>query len=129
MEPRPDHVRKLTERIQSLLLCLDSFRKELIALAHHLDEPPDLFRRVYERMADPPPEAVEQLLTLDQLAAIVHRSKFTLRHYFERGMPRPRVLGMRGRPHLWAWTEVRPWLETTFGQALPERYPGLPWGA
>jgi hypothetical protein len=64
----------------------------------------------------------EQLVTLDQIAAMVHRSKRSLERYRKR-MPAPRVRGRRGRPHLWAWAEVRPWLEATFDLRLPEQFP------
>ncbi len=69
----------------------------------------------------PPPS--EQLVTLDQIGAMVHRSKRSMERY-RKQMPAPRVCGRRGRPHLWAWTEVRPWLEATFGLLLPEYFPG-----
>jgi hypothetical protein len=68
-------------------------------------------------------ENVEQLVTLNQIGAIVHRAKRTMEHYL-RKMPKPRVHGRRGQPQLWAWNEVRPWLEATFGGQLPERFPG-----
>jgi hypothetical protein len=66
----------------------------------------------------------EQLVTLDQIGAMVHRSKRSMERY-RRQMPAPRVQGRRGRSHLWAWPEVRPWLEATFSLQLPERFPGL----
>lgn len=68
----------------------------------------------------PPPE---QLVTLDQIGAIVHRSKRTMERYRSQ-MPAPRTRGRRGQPHLWAWAEVRPWLESPFGLRLPEHFPG-----
>ncbi len=64
-----------------------------------------------------------QLLTLDQLAALAHRSKRTLEKYRSR-MPAPRVEGGGGRPHLYDWAEARPWLARTFGVDLPEEIPG-----
>lgn len=64
----------------------------------------------------------EQLLTLDQLAAIVGRRKRSLEDY-RKLMPPPRVKGTRGRPSLWAWADVREWLSSRFGRALPERFP------
>src|SRR4051812_48034745 len=66
----------------------------------------------------------EQLVTLDQVGAMVHRSKRSMERYRPR-MPPPRVQGRRGQPHLWAWSEIRPWLETAFGVPLPEPFPGL----
>lgn len=76
-----------------------------------------------------PPSAeidpLEQLVTLDQCAAIVGRRKRTLEHY--RGkMPEPQVRGAQGRPSQWAWDDIRPWLEETFGRRLPKKYPGSP---
>src|SRR5262245_33456048 len=79
--------------------------------------------KVPESMTGVPASALpEQLVTLDQIAAMVHRSKRSLERYSRR-MPRPRVRGRRGQPHLWSWPEVRPWLEETFGLPLPERFP------
>lgn len=69
----------------------------------------------------PPPS--EQLVTLDQIGAMVHRSKRSMERYRGR-MPVPRVRGRRGQPHLWAWSQVRPWLEDSFGLRLPEHFPG-----
>jgi hypothetical protein len=64
----------------------------------------------------------EQLVSLDQIAAIVHRSKRSLERY-QSQMPVPRVRGRRGQPHLWSWSEVRPWLEQVFNFQLPEHFP------
>ena len=77
-----------------------------------------------EQMHLPFPEQTEQLVTLDQMAAIVSRQKSSLRHYREE-LPPPRVQGRRGQATLWAWAEVRPWLERTFARKLPERFPSL----
>lgn len=71
----------------------------------------------------PVPPPAEQMVTLDQIGAMVHRSKRTMERY-RRQMPAPRVHGRRGQPHLWAWAEVRPWLEAMFGLRLPEHFPG-----
>lgn len=69
------------------------------------------------------PDPMEQLVTLDQCAAIVGRRKRSLDRYRER-MPPPRVRGGRGRASAWAWAEVRPWLEEVFGRRLPTHFPG-----
>jgi hypothetical protein len=71
-------------------------------------------------------DPAEQLVTLDQAAALVHRSKRTLERYRDQGMPEPRNQGRRGHPNLWAWADVRPWLERTFGFSLPEQFPASP---
>jgi hypothetical protein len=64
-----------------------------------------------------------QLVTLDRAAAIVRLSKAALRRYVKQ-MPPPARPGVRGRPALWDWREVRPWLAATFGMPrLPERFP------
>lgn len=65
----------------------------------------------------------EQLVTLDQAAAMVRRSKRTLEKYRDR-LPDPRVWGGGGRPHLYAWGELRAVLVRVFGTRLPERFPG-----
>jgi hypothetical protein len=71
----------------------------------------------------PPPE---QLVTLSQAAAMARRSKRTLEGYRGKGLPPPRFRGRPGAPSLWAWHEIRPWLEATFGLRLPEEFPGGP---
>jgi hypothetical protein len=70
-----------------------------------------------------PKQRVEALITLDQAAAVVHRSKRTLQRYLTK-MPDPRVPGGGGRPSLWAWSELRLWLQKTFLIDLPEEFPG-----
>jgi hypothetical protein len=75
----------------------------------------------------PPPAC--QLVTLSQAAAIVHRSKDTLRKY-RRLMPAPREPGGNGFATRWAWHEIRPWLEERFGVSLErwDYFPGTPQG-
>jgi hypothetical protein len=69
-----------------------------------------------------PVAGAEGLVTLQQAAAMVSRSKRTLeKHKGE--MPLPRVDGGGGRPDEWAWSELRPWLEEKFRRTLPERFP------
>lgn len=76
------------------------------------------------------PPAVEQpadLVTLDQAAASVHRKKRTLERYKTKGiMPAPNVQGGKGRPDLYDWETMRPWLEKEFGIMLPARFPAAP---
>jgi len=69
-----------------------------------------------------PPD--EQLVTLDQMAAIVNRKKRALEHYRDQ-MPAPARKGRRGQAAEWRWADVRPWLEETFSRRLPEEFPGL----
>lgn len=63
----------------------------------------------------------EDYVTLDQMAAIVHRSKRTLE---KKKLPEPDIEGGGGKPHEWLWSRIRPWLQTEFGRELPEIYPG-----
>jgi hypothetical protein len=67
---------------------------------------------------------LEQYVTLDQMAAIVGRSKPTLRRYVKQA-PKPTFRGRRGQAGEWRWSDVRPWLEATFGRKLPERFPSF----
>lgn len=74
--------------------------------------------------ADPDPDP--QYVTLDQLAAIVNRSKKTLERELSKDgspMPTPDVVGGGGKPHEWKWSRIRPWLESTYGRQLPVRFP------
>jgi hypothetical protein len=66
---------------------------------------------------------VEQPVTLDQCAAMVRLSRRALYHYRERGMPLPVRRGYHGRPALYEWAEMRPWLQCTFGLILPDIHP------
>ena len=65
---------------------------------------------------------VSDLVTLDEAAAIVHRSKRTLENYLRR-MPAPHIQGGGGKPSLWKWNVLRPWLESQFIPDLPRRFP------
>jgi hypothetical protein len=65
---------------------------------------------------------VESLVTLQQAAAMVSRSKKTLERC-KRNMPMPKVSGGGGKPDEWEWAELRPWLEERFDRKLPERFP------
>lgn len=67
-----------------------------------------------------------QYVTLDQIAAVVHRVKRTLEKYKTRArnpLPPPNVEGGGGKPDEWIWSIVRPWLEKEFSRILPERFP------
>lgn len=70
----------------------------------------------------PPPS--EQLVTLDQMAAMVRLQKSSMWRYREQ-MPAPRIRGRGGRASLWAWADARPWLEREFGRSLPENFPSI----
>jgi hypothetical protein len=65
---------------------------------------------------------VECLVTLQQAAAMVSRSKKTLERR-KGNMPMPKVSGGGGKPDEWEWAELRPWLEKEFKRKLPERFP------
>jgi hypothetical protein len=69
-----------------------------------------------------PATGVEDLVNLDEAAAIVHRSKKTLERYLSK-MPAAYVQGGGGKPSLWKWAELRPWLEKQFVPDLPKRFP------
>lgn len=93
-------------------------REELAAIRLSLDAP--------EQQLIPfaPPSPQEQLVSLNQMAAIVRRQKDSMRYYRDE-MPPPKFKGRRGQKALWVWAEVRPWLQLTFGMCLPERFPTL----
>lgn len=63
-----------------------------------------------------------QLVSLDQIAAMVRLQKRSMERYVKK-MPRAAVRGGRGRRALWRWSDVRTWLEETFGLPMPESFP------
>jgi hypothetical protein len=66
-------------------------------------------------------------VTLDQMAAIVNRSKKTLERLKKRRqnpLPDPDAQGGGGRPDEWVWPNIRPWLEREFNKQLPVQFPG-----
>ena len=66
-----------------------------------------------------------KLVTLDQAAAIVNKSKRALEYYKTKGtLPEPAVEGGGGKAALYDWTILGPWLTEQFGIDLPERFPG-----
>ena len=67
---------------------------------------------------DPPLD----LVTLDQIAATVSRSKATLRRY-KNQLPAPIQKGRRGQSDQWSWTQVKPILESLFPMRLPDKFP------
>jgi hypothetical protein len=70
------------------------------------------------------PGAIPDLVTLDQAAAAVRKSKRTLERYKTTGaFPLPAVEGGGGRADLWDWKVIRPWLENEFHIKLPETFP------
>jgi hypothetical protein len=71
------------------------------------------------------PTELPDLVTLDQMAAAVSRSKRTLeRHKTNGTLPEPYSEGGGGKFALYDWKVVRPWLEAEFGVTLPVRFPG-----
>jgi hypothetical protein len=55
---------------------------------------------------------------------MVHRVKRTLERYKTKGkLPAPKVEGGGGKPDLYDWKILRPWLEEIFGIKLPETHP------
>lgn len=66
-------------------------------------------------------EGVDDLVTLDEAAAIVHKSKKTLEKHLKQ-MPPPHIQGGGGKSSLWKWSDLRPWLEKEFVPDLPARF-------
>lgn len=66
----------------------------------------------------------DQYVTLDQAAALVNRSKTTLRRRYDKGeLPDPDVPGGGGIAHEWKWSKLRPVLQRLFGRELHDRFP------
>jgi len=64
------------------------------------------------------------LVRLDQAAAAAHTSKRTLERCKTEGtLPDPIREGGGGKPALYDWKIMRPWLTENFGIILPEKFP------
>ena len=75
-------------------------------------------------LAQPDATHAPQYIALDAMAARVMKGKRTLERYKTKGkLPPPDVEGGGGKADLWIWANIRPWLEETFGMALPSRLP------
>jgi len=71
-------------------------------------------------------EPHRQYVTLEQIAAIINRSKRTLEKWKVRKLnqlPRPDIEGGGGKPDEWDWESIRPWLEQASDRSLPNKYP------
>ena len=62
-----------------------------------------------------------RLVTLSQMAALVHRKPSALRKHPD--LPPPLERGTRGQPSVWRYVDVREWLEKRFGVKLPVEFP------
>jgi hypothetical protein len=67
-----------------------------------------------------PPAELPELINLDQTAALVNRRPDGLRHYRNKGMPKPFIPGTKGQPNQYLWSEMRLWLESQFNRKIPE---------
>jgi hypothetical protein len=86
-----------------------------------------------EEEGTPPPASLDQtpfvephdLVTLDQVAAIVHKTKRALEYHKTKGtLPAPYYEGGGGKAALYDWKVIGPWLTEKYGFPLPDRYPG-----
>lgn len=89
---------------------------------HHPDDCcrplPTAFRSPVESSQPAPDERDNTLLTIDDLARLVNRTRRTVYDEHRLGyMPSPR----QSDPLMWAWGDVRDWLERRFKVRLPER--------
>jgi hypothetical protein len=74
--------------------------------------------------AQPASVTEDDLVTLDQAAAVVQQSKRTLERYVGNNrLPKPDLPGGGGRPHRWYWQNLKPALERHFRPNLPARFP------
>ena len=79
-------------------------------------------REIREKINQPAPVYVD----LDQIAAVVNRSKSTLEKLKRRKdnpLPDPDVPGGGGKKDEWVWSHICPWLETEFKKHFAETLP------
>jgi hypothetical protein len=110
---------------------LERFQGDVRELRALVDQAEDEARRELSAAtpsaSDPGPETSVpagplDLVTLDQAAAMVKRTKRSLEHYKAR-LPAPHIKGGQGKPHQYDWAVIRQWLEAEFHVTLPVRYP------
>ena len=94
---------------------------ELPLLNQFLD---DIKRDLATVAADHEPVPDECHVTLLQMAAIVNKSKRTLRRLRDDGkLPAPDVKGGKGRADEWLWSSVRPILNEEYSRKVLETFP------
>lgn len=76
-------------------------------------------------LAPPTHDQTEDIVTLDQAAAIAKMSKRTLDRYLQNDkLPRSDYPGGGGKAHKWKWSTLRPALSKAANRPLPDRFPG-----
>jgi len=72
-----------------------------------------------------PRQVIDDVVTLEQAAALAKLSKRTCERYVDKGkLPSPDFPGGGGKAHKWKWSTLRPNLEKVANRPLPERFPG-----
>lgn len=83
--------------------------------------------RMGQVATEPPPDTAHyHYVDLDQIAAVVNRSKSALEKLKRRKnnpLPNPDVPGGGGKKAEWLWSRIRPWLETEFKKHFAETLP------
>jgi hypothetical protein len=77
---------------------------------------------------DSKPPLIEDMIDLDQAAALVNRRKRTLQRYIsdqKKHFPLPAVQGSGGKKSEWRYAELKIWLEKEFDRKLPDRPPHI----
>src|SRR5262249_16648231 len=72
------------------------------------------------------PEDSSHFVDLDQMAAVVNRSKSTLEKMKRRKnnpLPLPDIEGGGGKKDEWLWTRIRPWVELEFKKQFSQTCP------
>lgn len=131
----------IRERLQATVYDLVNFRDtavgkrlpaECLPFANTPDAPP-LASKQQKSDGGKPPAAADadppQYVTLDQMAAMVNRSKRTVEKLLTRKLnplPNPDISGGGGKPNEWKWAIIRLWLEKEYERKLPSVYPKSP---
>jgi hypothetical protein len=69
--------------------------------------------------------ATDDIVTLDQAAALVKQSKRTLERWLKDGkLPAPDIVGGGGKAHRWIWARLREPLQNQSGLIMPAKSPG-----
>ncbi len=113
---------RATTAVEGMLMTLEAAAVEAPTQLPDGPQPPASTGTAAASLPPDGPGGVPQMVTLQQMAAIVNRSKAAVEKIKSKlGAPHGRA--RNGQAHEWPWAMVRPVLSAQFGRELPEVWP------